>query len=116
MKRHLVAAYGLICYLVFFATFLYLVLFLADSVVRPDLILLDLHMPGMDGPEFLEHVQRDASLRAIPVIAFTSTRHPEDAAWRPFCAGVVRKPLDMPGLRSIVEAFPTRWFAIVVVE
>jgi two-component system, cell cycle response regulator DivK len=39
---------------------------------RPDLILLDISLPGMDGLEILEKIRSDAALREIPVIALTA--------------------------------------------
>lgn len=39
---------------------------------RPDLVLLDISLPGMDGVEVLQHIRNDAALRDLPVIAFTA--------------------------------------------
>jgi two-component system cell cycle response regulator DivK len=39
---------------------------------RPDLVLLDVSLPGMDGPEVLNRIRADASLRQLPVIALTA--------------------------------------------
>jgi CheY-like chemotaxis protein len=39
---------------------------------RPDLVLLDISLPGMDGTEVLQHVRADARLRDLPVIALTA--------------------------------------------
>ena len=39
---------------------------------RPDLVLLDISLPGMDGNEILAHLRADASLRSLPVIALTA--------------------------------------------
>ena len=39
---------------------------------RPDLVLLDISLPGMDGNEILAQIRADASLRALPVIALTA--------------------------------------------
>ena len=39
---------------------------------RPDLVLLDISLPGMDGNEILSHIRADESLRALPVIALTA--------------------------------------------
>jgi len=45
---------------------------------RPDLILLDLEMPRMDGREVLAEIRGDAGLEAIPVVILTSSSAPED--------------------------------------
>src|SRR5262245_13549317 len=39
---------------------------------KPDLILLDISLPGMDGPEVLEMIRADAALQEIPVVALTA--------------------------------------------
>lgn len=39
---------------------------------RPDLVLLDISLPGMDGNEILSHIRAEVSLRSLPVIALTA--------------------------------------------
>ena len=39
---------------------------------RPDLVLLDISLPGMDGTEILQRIRQDAALRALPVVALTA--------------------------------------------
>lgn len=39
---------------------------------RPDLVLLDISLPGMDGTEILQRIRADATLRTLPVIALTA--------------------------------------------
>lgn len=85
------------------------------SQAEPDLILLDLNMPGMDGMEFLERVKGSDDLRHIPVIVLTSSIAPDDiyGAYSRYCAGYIRKPVDIAGLSKIVDAIDGYWFAIV---
>jgi DNA-binding response OmpR family regulator len=45
---------------------------------RPDLVLLDLILPGINGFEVLQQLQRDESLKTIPVIVFSNLGQPED--------------------------------------
>jgi CheY-like chemotaxis protein len=47
---------------------------------RPDLILLDVMMPKMNGVDFLDHLRRDASAAAIPVIGLTGVLDPKQVA------------------------------------
>ena len=49
---------------------------------RPDLLLLDLIMPGMDGFQLLEELQSGEELRSIPVVIVTATSYGEDAVTR----------------------------------
>ncbi len=83
---------------------------------RPDLILLDLNMPGMDGREFLRVVKADDDLCTIPVVILTSSVADDDVAgsYRNHCAGYVRKPVDLDGLVRVVQGISDYWFAIVV--
>ena len=42
------------------------------SASRPDLVLLDISLPGMDGNEILDRIRADSELRSLPVIALTA--------------------------------------------
>src|SRR5437763_16654857 len=50
----------------------------ADSGAVPDLILLDLNLPGLDGGQVLAELKSDPALRVIPVVVLTTSRRDED--------------------------------------
>jgi CheY-like chemotaxis protein len=58
---------------------------------RPDVILMDLHMPGVDGIEATRRLKADASTAQIPVIAVTGEAHVHEARFAG-CAGYIFKP------------------------
>ncbi|HRF12492.1 MAG: response regulator [Candidatus Accumulibacter phosphatis] len=64
---------------------------------RPDLILIDLNMPRMDGREFLAVVKEDAALRDIPVIVLSTSQVERDVlgAYRLGAAGYIAKSPDV---------------------
>ena len=49
-----------------------------EDVPRPNLVLLDLHLPVRSGKEFLEEISSDPALRSIPVVVFTSSEDESD--------------------------------------
>ncbi len=62
----------------------------------PDLILMDMGLPGMDGWEATRAVKAEAACRHIPVVAVTAHARQEDheRALRAGCDGVITKPID----------------------
>jgi len=72
---------------------------------RPDVILLDVMMPDLDGPATLGRLRADPATRAIPVIFVTAKSAPEDAARLTAlgAAGVIAKPFDPMGLPAEVR-------------
>ena len=77
----------------------------------PDVILLDLNLPRMDGFETLAALKADERLHPIPVIVLTSTRDP-DAVNRSYAlqaSAFVTKPAGLDGYRAVVAAFEDFW-------
>jgi CheY-like chemotaxis protein len=67
---------------------------------RPDLVLLDLMMPVMNGWEFLHEKSRDDDLNAVPVLVVSA--NPPDSLPEDHIRGVMRKPVQLEQLRSAV--------------
>ncbi len=67
-----------------------------DGAVTPDLILLDINMPRMDGKQFLGVVKTSPAFKAIPVVMFTSSESPSDIreCYERYANGYVVKPFD----------------------
>lgn len=67
------------------------------SEARPDLVLLDLNLPRMDGMEVLEHMKNSPALRSVPVVALTTSTAERDVrrAYDGYVNAYVTKPLDV---------------------
>ena len=85
------------------------------SAPRPDLILLDLHMPRMNGREVLAEVKEDSELRRIPVVMMTQSKDEQDilAAYNLHVNCYVTKPVDMDQFIGAVRSIENFWFTIV---
>ena len=82
---------------------------------RPDLILLDLNMPRMDGREALAEIKTDPDLRCIPVVVLTTSAAEEDIV-RSYDLGVsgfITKPVTFDELVEAMRIVGEYWFAIV---
>ncbi len=78
----------------------------------PDLILLDLNMPGMDGFEALSKIKGDADLKHIPVVVLTTSRNEEDVA-KAYAAGAntyIPKPDSFDQLATVMKVLCRFWF------
>lgn len=75
------------------------------AVERPDVILLDVMMPGMDGAATYARLQEDETTASIPVIFMTARTHQEDVDeyLRLGAVGVIGKPFDPLGLADEVR-------------
>lgn len=82
---------------------------------RPDLILLDLKMPGQNGLDFLAAIKQDERLRAIPVVVITTSSLNEDviAAYRGGAAGYVPKSNDINEFVAAIHKLGEYWFRLV---
>lgn len=78
---------------------------------RPDLILLDLNLPGMDGRDVLALVKSDPQLRAIPVVVLTSSDAQQDVlrSYDLHANSYVTKPGDPEDFAAVIRAIETYW-------
>lgn len=73
--------------------------------VRPDLILLDLALPEMDGWTVARHLKGTPEFRHVPIIAVTASAMPEDekTAREAGCDGFLAKPIDEDELLATIK-------------
>jgi two-component system, response regulator len=87
-----------------------------DKPLHPDLILLDLNMPGLDGRKFLEIIKADERLRCIPVVILTTSNNATDIE-RCYTLGAstyIQKPVSFDGLTEAVRTMKDYWFGIAL--
>ena len=82
----------------------------------PDIILLDLKMPGIDGFEVLRQVKGSPELKRLPVIILTSSREEGDLALSYDCGAnsYLVKPVSFEGFLKVVEQVQNYWLILNV--
>jgi two-component system, chemotaxis family, response regulator Rcp1 len=82
---------------------------------RPDLVLLDLNLPGRDGREVLEELKSEPSSRRIPVVILTTSAEDRDVlrAYDAHVNAYVTKPLGLDAFVRVARAIDDFWLSIV---
>lgn len=82
---------------------------------RPDLILLDLNLPKMNGREVLAEIKADPSLKLIPVVVLTTSQAEEDVlrAYNLHANCYVVKPVEFASFVRAVQSIHHFWFTVV---
>ncbi len=82
---------------------------------RPDLILLDLNLPKMDGREVLAHIKDDESLRLIPTVILTTSDSEADIAksYQLQANCYLSKPVQLDAFESLVKSINDFWLVKV---
>jgi CheY-like chemotaxis protein len=82
---------------------------------RPDLILLDLNLPGMDGREVLQEIKEDLNLKRIPVVVMSTSRAERDIlqAYNLHANCYVTKPIDIEQFIGVVKKIEDFWLTVV---
>lgn len=80
----------------------------------PDLVLLDLQLPGIDGFEVLDEIRSTPSTRFTPVVVLTSSRAEEDrrAVYRSGANSFVSRPVDFDDLRETLRTIGQYWLGV----
>lgn len=82
---------------------------------RPDLVLLDLNLPGLNGHEVLEQVKTDPALCQIPVVILSTSEAERDVskAYRLGANSYVTKPMDVELFTASIHAIEDYWLGVV---
>jgi two-component system, chemotaxis family, response regulator Rcp1 len=82
---------------------------------RPDLILLDLNLPRMDGRQVLKEIKNDDSLKRIPVVVLTTSKSEEDVlrAYSLHANCYITKPVDFNRFMEVVKSIENFWLTVV---
>jgi two-component system, chemotaxis family, response regulator Rcp1 len=86
-----------------------------SDALRPDLILLDLNLPGKDGREILAEIKSDRQLRRIPIVILTTSNNTADISKSYTLQGncYVIKSSDLEQLFQLVKRIEEFWLGIV---
>ncbi|MFT5131010.1 MAG: chemotaxis family two-component system response regulator Rcp1 [Rhodothermales bacterium] len=84
------------------------------SAPRPDIILLDLNLPRMDGRETLAAIKQDDNFRRIPVIVLTTSDAESDirASYNLHANCFITKPVDLDDFLEVVRAIQSFWLGV----
>jgi two-component system response regulator len=82
---------------------------------RPDLILLDLNLPKMDGREVLKEIREDPNLTALPVVVLTTSQNEEDIfkMYNMHANCYISKPVDFLQFTKIIKQIEGFWLQLV---
>ena len=80
------------------------------KTTTPDLILMDINMPGMDGYTLTTKIRSMSGLERVPILALTANvmRGDKEKTLEAGCDGYIQKPLDVDQLVREIEKFLTR--------
>lgn len=85
------------------------------EALHPDLILLDLNLPRMDGREVLAEIKADPGLSHIPVVVLTTSQAERDVAvsYKLHASCYVTKPVDLDKFMSVIHSVESFWLSVV---
>lgn len=83
---------------------------------RPELILLDLNLPGTDGRDVLQEIKKDGELRRIPVIVLTTSEDERDVekCYQYGANSYIHKPVNFEGFLTAIQRLKGFWFEVAI--
>ena len=87
----------------------------AGDIARPDLVVLDINLPRVNGIDVLRRIKADPDLRTLPVVVFSTSRSDVDVAAAYACgaSSYVVKPVDLHRFMDVVRSIESYWTATV---
>ena len=88
---------------------------LAGDIPRPDVVVLDINLPRVNGIDVLRRIKGDPELRTLPVVVFSTSRAEVDVAAAYACgaSSYVVKPVDLHRFMDVVRSIESYWTATV---
>ena len=86
-----------------------------EDAKRPDLIILDLNMPRMNGHEFLAAMKADQDLKSIPTIVMSMSENEDDIrkSYELQASAYIAKPVELSEFADIIRLVDDHWFQTV---
>ena len=86
-----------------------------ENEINPDLILLDLNLPGIDGREVLFRIKEDPHLKCLPVVILTTSEAEEDilSTYNHYANCYIKKPVNFDQFYNSIQQLTDFWFTLV---
>ena len=85
-----------------------------DTSALPQVVLLDLKLPKLDGREVLRRLRADPRTEALPVVILTSSKEEQDlaAGYKLGCNSFIRKPVDFEQFAAVIHQLKLYWLVL----
>jgi len=85
------------------------------SESTPDLILLDINLPKVDGKEVLSYIKNNEDFKSIPVVMLTTSTSEKDIldSYKAYANCYIAKPVDLGKFMDVVKSIENFWVTIV---
>lgn len=85
---------------------------------KPDLILLDINIPILNGHEVLQEIKSDPTLKKIPVIILTTSSNQKDIekAYENHTNSYIKKPLEIEDFLNVIKKIEDFWFQLTILS